>query len=484
MVGRIGKYGGRTAIDQAGRAGGTCTEKGYVEAVEVRAESVGGNLRCRLGLRRASSSSWRWPVPLVAWGSTASGTLAPVGSFGMVPLPGDRMSTHHVTFVVLAIAVAAPLLAEVRLGFRVPIVVIEVLLGVLAGPHVLGFVQYEGLLVPMFRYAMACTLFMAGLELDFGEIRGRPLSLALGGWTTSLLVALAAAWVLHVTPSVSSSLVVALTLATTGLGVLLPVFRDSGVLGTQFGRLVLAAGTVGEVGPIVLMSMLLPGPYGTWQELGFLAVFLFIVAAAIVIGVSTKEPRILRLFSRTMHASSQLPVRISILILVGLFLLAEKFGFESIFGAFAAGMVVGLASLGKGGELLREKIDAVMFGWFYPFFFVSTGIRLDLPALIHDGMTVILVLVFMVLFLVVRGAPTFLYGKTLARAERLPFGLSTAVPSLSIIVVITDVGASTGTMKPDVASALVGAALLATMLFPTIAGVLISRNATARPETL
>jgi len=381
--------------------------------------------------------------------------------------------------MVVAAAVAAPLLAEIRLGFRVPVVVVEVLLGILIGPYVLGIVQYEGFLQPMFRYAMGCTLFVAGMEIDFGRIRGRPLNLALGGWALSLVAAVGAAWLLHLTPGVYAPMVVALTLATTGLGILLPVLRDGGVLETRFGRLLAAAGTVGEVGPVVVMSLLLSRRYSTWQELGFLVIFLVVVAAAATVSMTAREPWITRILSRTMHASSQLPVRISLLILVSLFLLAEQFGFESIFGAFAAGMVVGLASRGKEGEPLREKIDAVVFGWFFPFFFVTTGIKLDLPALTRDLTTMLLVPVFLFLFLLVRGAPALLYGRDLARTERWPFALSAAVPSLSIIVVVTDIGIETGTMKGDIGAALVGAALLSTLLFPTISGALISR--TTRP---
>jgi Kef-type K+ transport system membrane component KefB len=163
--------------------------------------------------------------------------------------------------------------------------------------------------------------------------------------------------------------------------------------------------------------------------------------------------------------------------LATLFLLAEKFGFESIFGAFAAGMIVGQATRGEDGKPLREKIEAVTFGWFYPFFFVGTGANFDMVALGRDLTTALLVPGFAVLFLLVRGAPVYLYRRALAPAQRLPFALSSAIPSLSIIVVITEIGARTKLMNPDVAAALVGAALLSVLLFPTIAGVILQRPA-------
>ena len=258
----------------------------------------------------------------------------------------------------------------------------------------------------------------------------------------------------------------------------MPIFRDGGQLDTAFGRLFVAAGTFGEVGPIVAMSLLLSSQYSTWQEIGFLLAFLAIVGVAIAVGMGARPPALLEFLSRQMHASSQLPVRISLLMLAALFVLAEEFGFESIFGAFAAGMIVGQATRGEDGKSLRAKIDAVTFGWFYPFFFVGTGIKFDLAAITRDLETMLLVPAFLVLFLLVRGMPVFLYRDDIAKEQLLPFALAAAFPSLSIIVVITEIGVRARSMNPDIAAALIGAALLSVLLFPTIAGVLLSRSAT------
>ena len=386
------------------------------------------------------------------------------------------MLIGHPVFWMFVAAVAAPLLAEIPLGFKVPVVVLEVVLGILVGPHALGLVQFDGFVVTMFTFGMAMTLFMAGMELDFGEIKGRPLSLAVVGWGVSVLLGFCAVGLLHVIPRVHAPLMVTLALCTTGLGILIPVFRDGGQLGTPFGRLITAAGTLGEVAPIVAISLLLSQQYSTWQEVGFLLAFLAIVGLAIAVGMGARPPRVLALLSRQMHTSTQLPVRISLLILAALYVLAETFGIESIFGAFAAGMIVGQATRGEEGKSLREKIDAVSFGWFYPFFFVGTGVKFDIAALGRDLATMLMVPAFVILFLVIRGIPVFLYRNDITKAQRLPFALSSAVPSLSIIVVITEIGTRTKVMNPDVAAALIGAALLSVLLFPTIAGGLLSRT--------
>jgi Kef-type K+ transport system membrane component KefB len=164
----------------------------------------------------------------------------------------------------------------------------------------------------------------------------------------------------------------------------------------------------------------------------------------------------------------------SLLLVAGLFALAEELGFESIFGAFAAGMLVGLVTRGETGKPMRAKIDAVFFGWFSPFFFVGTGVRFDLAGLTRDLETMILVPTFLLLFLLVRGTPVVLYRAELQPVERTPFVLASSVASLSIVVVITEIGLHAGTMSTDIAAALVGAALLSLMIFPTIAGVLLS----------
>lgn len=81
----------------------------------------------------------------------------------------------HPILVILAAAVAAPLLAEMPIARRTPIVALEVLLGIVVGPHVLGLIQFDAFLSAMLGIGTAAVLFMAGMEIDFERIRGRRL---------------------------------------------------------------------------------------------------------------------------------------------------------------------------------------------------------------------------------------------------------------------------------------------------------------------
>jgi Kef-type K+ transport system membrane component KefB len=383
--------------------------------------------------------------------------------------------SHFPVLLVLLVAVAGPLLAEIPVGFRVPAVVLEVVLGIIIGPQVLGLVHFNGLVASMFTFGMAATLFMAGMELEFARIRGRPLRLALVGWGISLALGLTFAALLHAS-SLHDPMIVALALTTTALGTLLPILRDANQLDTPFGRLFIAAGSIGELGPIVVMSLLLSQQYTTLQEFGFLMVFLVIVIFAAAISLGLRPPRLLALLGRTMHASSQLPVRFTLLLFAAFFVLSERFGFESILGAFAAGMVVGLATQGTEGKAPRMKIDAIFFGWFIPFFFVGTGIKFDLGSITASTSTMLLVPISLALFLLVRGAPVMLYRTDLTAAERASFALYSSVASLSLIVVITEIGVRGQTMSSQTASGLIAAGILSVLLFPTIAGHLLRQQ--------
>lgn len=377
---------------------------------------------------------------------------------------------NHPVLVVMTIGVVAPLLAEMPKWFRMPTVVLEMVLGIAIGPHLLGLVGVGGLLGWMGdTLGLAALFFSAGMELDVERVRGRPLSLAGCGWLLSLALGLAIAGLLYVLKFIQSPLMVAVALTTTAVGTLLPILRDDGELETEFGRLIFAAGIMGEFGPIVFASIALTSRHGPWTEIGFMVALIAVTFLVAFVALRIRSPGIVKLLGRTMHSSTQLPVRISMLLIAFLFVLSEAFGFEAVLGSFAAGMVVGMATKGENGKLMRQKIDAVSFGFFVPFFFVTSGINFDLTMLLQSTEIMFLIPIFLTTFLVVRGTPVLLYRNHLAMGERLSFALyaSTALP---MVVAITHVGVRTGHMQGDIATALVGAAIMSVLLFPAIAG--------------
>ena len=386
-----------------------------------------------------------------------------------------ELSSHPV-FVVLAIVFLSSLLAELRFNdVRVPVVVWEMLLGILIGPQVLGLVKAGGLLQWLGdTLGLAALFFMAGMDLDLQKVKGRPLTLALRGWVLSLGIAIVIATALHSLPIVHAPMMVALVLTTTAMGTFLPILRDAGRVDSRFGAYVLASGAVGEFAPVLAVSLVLTREYGAWQEVALMLAFAVIAVGAALVALGLRPPKVLALLERGMHSSTQLPVAISLLLLASFDLLSRTIGMEAVLGAFAAGMVVGLASKGEPGKPFREKMEAICFGFFVPFFFVVSGVNLNLGALLHSTKSMLLVPLFLFLFLMVRGTPALLYRKDIPRYERLPFALYSAT-ALPMVVAITNIGVRTGQMGTDIAAALVGAALMSVLLFPAIAGSLLSK---------
>lgn len=137
-------------------------------------------------------------------------------------------------------------------------------------------------------------------------------------------------------------------------------------------------------------------------------------------------------------------------------------------GAFAAGIVVGLAIKGKEGELLRHKLDAIGYGFLIPIFFIVAGMRFEVSALWSAPLAPIQVALLSCLLVLVRGVPVLLYKKELTPEEKLPFALYSAT-GLPLIVIISEIGVSSGLMPPDRAAILVSAGMISVLLFPILA---------------
>jgi len=256
--------------------------------------------------------------------------------------------------VVAAVAVAAPIVADYLPRVRVPVVVLELVLGIVVGPQVLELAKTGGIVDTLATFGLAFLFFLAGLEINFDRVRGRPLELGTVGWLASATLGFGIAAILQSEGKVISTLVIGLCLVTTSLGTLVPILKDAGLLETRFGTYVVGVGTIGEFGPIILVSLLL-GVDRAGKAALLLGVFTAIALAAAVLALRWRPTRIILLIERTMRQSAQLAVRLSWLVLVLLLYVTARFGLDVILGAFAAGLVVGLVAQGHLGDPLRTR---------------------------------------------------------------------------------------------------------------------------------
>lgn len=383
------------------------------------------------------------------------------------------MESHHATLLpVILAAMLAPLLAELPKSFRPPIVVLEIVLGMLIGPQVLNLATPDAFILTLSDLGLSFLLFMVGLEIIQCAISARLLWLASGGWLVSLAVAVACTAFFHAIGIIQAPpLLAALALSTTALGVLAPILRDDGRLETPFGHCLMASAAAGEFGPLVGISLLGIQAHGAALHTLFIVTFVAAAFAAVYLTLYVRASPWLDRLAHTLQSSGQLPVRICLLVLALLVALAARFSLNVVIGAFAAGMVVGLASQGERGALLRQKLDAIGYGFLVPIFFVVAGMKFNLATLWSGPLAQVQLLVLLGLFLLVRGAPLFLFRKELAEEEQLPFVFYSAT-GLPLIVVVSEIAVASGLMQPERAAILVAAGMISVLMFPLLAHTL------------
>ena len=382
--------------------------------------------------------------------------------------------------VVVAVAASAPLLADLTPKVRVPIVIAEMILGIVVGPEVLGLANPDAFTEALSTFGLAFLFFLAGLEIDFQRIAGRPAMLGIAGWGMSLVLGIGIGVLLWVTGVANAPILVGLALTTTALGTLMPILRDSGVLGQRLGTFFLGAGSVGELGPIIAVSVILAYEAGEVWRTSLLIVFAVVTVLVTLLALRVQPARIVALVETTMHSSGQFAIRLTLVVIVALVVLAADLGLDIVLGAFAAGVLVGLVIRGTDSHTFEAKLDAVGFGFLIPIFFIYTGMTYDLDQL-ADPSTLVLVPLFAALVLVVRGLPAWLlYRRALPAAERVPMALFSAA-GLPLIVAITEIGTSVGVMAEAEAVALVGAGMLSVLVYPILA-LALYREAESVPE--
>lgn len=385
-----------------------------------------------------------------------------------------------------AVAFLVPLGLGLFPSVRVPSVVLEILAGVVIGPAVLGLVEVDLPLEVLALVGLAFLLFLAGSEIDLERLRGGRLRDAATGFVVSLVLALGVAFALRAAGLIEASLFVAIMLSATSLGIVIPVLADAGELDSALGQLIIAASSIADFAAVVLLSLFFSGEAkSVGSTLLLLGGFLLLVAA---VGVALSEAGRLgplrSTLQRLQDSSAQIRVRGALLLLVGFTVLAQLLGLEVILGAFIAGAVLRL--IDRGGAVthpqFRTKLEAVGFGVFIPFFFVTSGMELDLRALFGGGAASLTpVPVFLLALLLVRGLPAVLYRSSVGTRGAVAAGLLQAT-SLPFLVAAADIGVELGELRPATGAAIVLAGLLSVLLLP-LAALVILRADEHRSDT-
>ncbi|MGZ5331822.1 MAG: cation:proton antiporter, partial [Solirubrobacterales bacterium] len=398
-------------------------------------------------------------------GASVGGLRVPTVPTLAVTAPIDETSLLVIVGVAALAGVGTMLLAP---RLTIPVVVLELLLGIIVGPEVAGIAAVDPTTEFLGNLGLGMLFFFAGYEIDFNRIKGQPMKLAGLGWALSLVLAYGIGGALAAVGVVLSYLYTGSAMATTAIGTLIPILSDAGEMKTRFGTYLLAGGAMGEFGPILLITLIL----STAHPLHEAVILLLFIAAAVLTGILAvrSAPRGWPIVERTLETSSQLAVRLAVVLVFGLVALAAELGLDLLLGGFVAGMITRQALRDREVGVLESKLTAVGYGLLIPFFFVTSGMEFDIEALTSSAEAVLKMLMFVALFLVVRGTPALLlYRRQIASLRdraALAFFYATELP---LVVAITTIAVDQGHMQSDTAAGLVGAAIISSLAYPLIA---------------
>src|SRR5919202_4023304 len=264
---------------------------------------------------------------------------------------------------------------------------------------------------------------------------------------------------------------------------IVPVLKDAGEISSTFGQLIIAAASIADFGAIILLSIFFSGEGGTGSTLLLLGALFAL--AIVIFGIVRGAEHSMRLrddLVRLQDTTAQIRVRAAVVLFVGFAALADALGLEVILGTFVAGAIVSLVDR---DEVMthpdfRRKLEAMGFGFFIPVFFVTSGVRFDLDALVADASNVAMVPIFLAALVLVRGLPALLYRRVLDSRRTLAAAMFQST-SLPFIVAATAIGIQLHLIDAAESAALIGAGLLSVLIFP-LAGLGVLSGGTKPPR--
>jgi Kef-type K+ transport system membrane component KefB len=378
------------------------------------------------------------------------------------------MHDFRALFFISLAAVLAPFLNRWPLLARTPIVAIELLLGVMIGPSFANLLSSDETITFLKELGLVFLFFQAGFEIKHYQI-GRPeLRLGAVAWLISFICALAFSSLLWASGLIGAPFLVAIILPTTAFGILIPVLKQSGDLESALGRFVLGSAAVGELAPLILASIALAHEKHHFHQALLSLMFLGIAAGSIYLLVKYRSETHIAQMAKWLGAGGVLPFRVAMFILLGFVSLADSFGMETVVGAYAAGMAIAMLAGAAGDETLEDRLASIGSGFFVPLFFVVSGVTFNLPLLISSPSSIFQFFIFSLIFICIRLVPLCLYQRHLSQRDILAQGLLSST-TLPLVVAITYLGAQSGQMRQETATALVGAAIMTVTAFPTLA---------------
>lgn len=400
-------------------------------------------------------------------------------------------AVEHNPFVALllitGLALLVPVFASRFRRIRLPIVVGEIIAGIIIGQSGFNLVEPSATLDFLAEFGFAYLMFLSGLEIDFNILMSQnrdtkrrrftqPLPIALLIFLGTLILALLSGVGLSKLGIVQNPFIVGLILSTTSLGVVVPVLKEQQLLGSFYGQNLLVTSSVADFASLVIFTLVIAiSSVGlTLDLLLVFALLLIFVLAARLIHRFADFPVIRRLLNELSSATAQIRVRGAFALMVAWVVLAEALGAELILGAFLAGAIAGLIA-DPYDDSSREKLDAIGYGFFIPIFFIMVGMNFNLSALVESPQALLLVPLLIIIAFAVKVIPGLLFRLNFSWRETFAGGILLS-SRLSLIIAASAIALEIGAISDVINSAIILLAVVSCTIGPVVFQRLYSRG--------
>ncbi|NHL84171.1 monovalent cation:proton antiporter family protein [Lactobacillus helveticus] len=376
-------------------------------------------------------------------------------------------------FLVVLLALVIPIfMARFQIS-NVPTAVAEIIVGIVMGSSGFNLITSTHDLTFLSNLGVILLMFLSGMEIDFDLLQRKnnpkgksqagktvdPLKTAITAFIGIVVMAFVLAYILWLTGLFSEVMLAAIILMTVALGVVIATLKEKDILGRPIGQTILLTAVLGEVIPLLLLTIYASVNGGNAEQL-WLIILLF--AAAIFLLRRFKQPYLW--FAKITKATTQLDIRLAFFLIFALVTVAERVGAENILGAFLAGMVMKLL---EPSEATKDKLTSIGYGFFIPIFFIMTGVRLNLRSLFAHPSSLMLLPV-LVIFLFIAKAPVVLtYMRYFQKKNAFAGGFLTAT-TITIVLPTLQVARKLHAITSTQSDAFILAAVIVCILSPIV----------------
>lgn len=309
-------------------------------------------------------------------------------------------------FIVVLLALVIPIfMARFKVN-NVPTAVAEIIVGIIMGSSGFNLISTTHDLTFLSDLGVILLMFLSGMEIDFDLLsrknnpKGKsqsgkevdPLKTAITAFISIAIAAVILAFILKQIGLFSDIMLASIIFMTVALGVVIATLKEKEILGRPIGQTILLTAVMGEVIPLLLLTIYASVNGGNAEQL-WLIILLFV--AAIFLLRRFKQPYLW--FVKVTKATTQLDIRLAFFLIFALVTVAENVGAENILGAFLAGMVMKLL---EPSEATKDKLTSIGYGFFIPIFFIMTGVKLNLRSLFaHPSALMLLPILIIFLFI-------------------------------------------------------------------------------------